>query len=250
MNKAQLEEALAIIVTEKVKEAGGVCKFERKFGINRSTIQHFIKKESLPSSQTLEILTKVMSIPDEVLALLRIYAKESDRKARHSRTKKTSPSTVQSNKKAVPSRSDQVSAENLKPAYLSVDDSVVSQVSQFAMKAIDWLKVIGILPVVENSEARVRFLLTSRSFRQIEGNLSEAELEDTCKLIEELRRRWAIIVELSDEKRELAVRTLTHEVNALYLTMRAAREKLPMAAVEMLERQAEAWDIIKSGKKG
>jgi hypothetical protein len=109
--------------------------------------------------------------------------------------------------------------------------------------------VSGLKPPASESNEQIRFLLTADTFKLLDIRFGLKEVSDTIELIkhlivmvQELRRRAAIIAEMSEEKERLGViKKLTNEIDELFLTLEAAKSEIPANSLEYITQQRQAF---------
>lgn len=103
----------------------------------------------------------------------------------------------------------------------------------------------GDIPVGEDLKG-IRFCLTEASFKPRPGRQwSRAEVEDTLKLLEELRRRFTAMAELDSPFRREYHDRLAHEIDELFLAARTSRIA-GAAALELLGKERETFDGMRA----
>lgn len=93
-----------------------------------------------------------------------------------------------------------------------------------------------ILSGVCEIEGQTRFVVTADTFQPLTGEVTNAEINDTLLLLQELRRRFAFFAQLTTpEMREVINQKLEEEVNELYVTLELCKEKLPFKAAALID---------------
>jgi len=109
--------------------------------------------------------------------------------------------------------------------------------------------VRGDIPVGEDLEG-IRFCFTEASFREFSGRqFSAAEVEDTRKLLTELRRRFTIIAGLDKPFKSICYKQLAREIDELHIVVSNA-SGLGAGMFQVLDAQRKTFDQIRDGKKG
>lgn len=96
----------------------------------------------------------------------------------------------------------------------------------------------------------MRFVLTKENFKTLDtGPWSEAEIDDTIKLITELRRRLVLLAQNpSSDIREHHIKRLGKEVDELYRSFAIVSSVVPIQAAEIVD--LERHDFLNREKKG
>lgn len=103
------------------------------------------------------------------------------------------------------------------------------------------------------ADGSVRFIFTRESFSAAAEALRPAEVEDTRRLVEELRRRLNLFAAVSDEPHRREIReTLGPELDELYNSMTAFGRTHPFASVRAIEENRkfdqQYWRKERGGK--
>lgn len=85
----------------------------------------------------------------------------------------------------------------------------------------------------------MRFVLTEGSFRKLDGVIGDREIDDTRRLIAELRRRFGIFSQLDakkhDAQRQKLAQALKSEVDQLFVAITQSRKVIPSGAAAYLQ---------------
>lgn len=94
----------------------------------------------------------------------------------------------------------------------------------------------GIVELPGQTVDGVRFVLTAARFRKLRGHISAQEIRDTQLLIEELRRRLALVAQIEDEdvRREFT-QQLGNELDQLFNAIELVSSVVPTEAAKRLE---------------
>jgi len=93
----------------------------------------------------------------------------------------------------------------------------------------------------------VRFVLTSGAFKRFEGQFTQPEIEDTKRLVQELRRRLNISAQLTDMSVRVRIgRALVREINELYLAIELCKEAVPSGAASRINQARVMFQSIQS----
>jgi hypothetical protein len=98
----------------------------------------------------------------------------------------------------------------------------------------------------------VRFVLRDGTFRKLDGKITDAEIDDTRRLIAELRRRFGIFAQLDaaqhrDQRQRLG-QALVKEVELLMVAIRQAHQVIPTSAEALLHDREEAKKVFNLNK--
>lgn len=104
--------------------------------------------------------------------------------------------------------------------------------------ASPWFELIlsGLIAFEDQKDDDIPFVLTTDSFRKLKGTITKKEIDDTVRLIRELRRRINAITQIMDlETRGNAADALSQEMDELYLAIELAKEVIPTGAAARME---------------
>lgn len=105
-------------------------------------------------------------------------------------------------------------------------------------------KVAG--PGGDGKTKKMRFMVTSENFSAVRTNMSRAEVQDTKKLIEELRRRFQVFSQVESlEERAKLWRELAAELDELYLAAVLLGEINPSGAIDELVKKRNLFGKIR-----
>lgn len=97
----------------------------------------------------------------------------------------------------------------------------------------------------------LRFCLTAETFRPMPGaQLSEAEMEDTVALCEELRRRMTLLVQFDPTTRNRVLRRLGKEIDELYIVMGLHKTETPSGSLHVLNLERGGFAEIRKDQEG
>lgn len=247
MNKQEALTILAGALKDATKAYATPSAFAREAKVPRRTLSNVVAERVFPSTMTLDKLLPFVKLTDEVRNHIKIHAEEASKKARNQlikRNKENRGKRVAKKKRVPKVRAVHAPALTGLPAVLAnLAPHGSNLVCELARLIGEQLRIAGFGE--PNKDDGVRFLLTQKSFRPLGATITQEEVEDTRHMVQELCRRWKLFAEIEDPAHRMTiVRMLGSDVNALFLVMRTAREQLPFAAAELLEKQARAMGIF------
>ena len=103
----------------------------------------------------------------------------------------------------------------------------------------------GFAEVGRQGHQGVRFVITADRFQPFEGRFTKAETEDTKLLIQELRRRLNVSVQITDiTERSRLANALARELDELYLSIELSKEAVPTGAAIRIGQMRSAFAKI------
>ena len=95
------------------------------------------------------------------------------------------------------------------------------------------------------SNGEVRFIVKSDDFEPIDANFTEAEIQDTKKLLEEARRRLKLFAQVKDDDlREVIQQAIMYEADELWLTITAVAAVIPLEIMPLIEDMRASFGIL------
>jgi len=90
----------------------------------------------------------------------------------------------------------------------------------------------------------IRFVLSSENFRRLDGEITDQEIDDTRRLIEELRRRLTVFARLDPVRRKdmraRIYQKLAPEIDHMFVAIRQTEQVIPTSAAAHLEELERA----------
>ncbi len=213
---------------------------EEKVGWVLGLVSHFRKHGNLPSP-------KRVDTPKESAVIKKVETRglgNASRPAQHP--------AVSMAQRSEPEATEAI-LQILKP-FIGTQEAVQALLARFEPRVFadaiikslqgrsDFVDALRGATEVGTTENGVRFCFTTTGFKEFaDGRINTAEIEDTRKLIEELRRRWQILSGEPDRIRREAMGQLGREMNELFLTIEASKVELPVNAADLIAEQRESW---------
>lgn len=95
------------------------------------------------------------------------------------------------------------------------------------------------------SNKDMRFIVSKENFKPISGKISDSEIQDTLKLITELRRRFLLFSQLTDiEQRAKILQSVSPEIDELYSALLLFGEAEPSQMIDELIRKRQLSQAI------
>jgi len=225
--KTLISERLQEYITKNLDGASD-GQSAKHFKVGRTTISRWLRKEALPSKDLFEMLTKKLRFTEAEkqkirTAIARISSIRS-LKGHKTRVGDARPAPKETDaQKSVSERLKDVE-QRLLAVEEAISDGGGSQERDEEPQ--------------ENQKPR--FALNAKNFIKVfSRRWSEEEVNDTCLLIEELRKRINVIARHpSDSVRQETLAKLGRELDELWHSYQIARSVIPMEAVKILDLES------------
>lgn len=255
MSEAMIDQAKELI-SRRMQELRTKSRLSwealaKHVGATRPTLYGWVKKKSLPSEKNIAGLAQVLSLNKRELALLR-KASERSRSLQRFRM-------VQSRKKREATTEDHLSGcsddpfVQLTKRVERLEKEVFSRSSGLRLISRD--QADGYVAGLQGEDwdyRGMRFVLTSKNFKVIDSSAwSEKEIQDTQKLVEELRRRLVVLAQIPyEDVRHHHIRRLAAELDELWRAYQSARSALPIEVVKMIDQERKYSQVFVDKQHG
>ncbi len=252
-----IEEAKALFskrLQEYIERHGHKVKdVFKSLNIGEWCVRRWNNKESLPSKKKFAVLAKHLKLSEQEeqfigKAIARLGSLKGLRSGATRRGEQTDNATFPSKLKDIEERMKIVEARVLK-----IEELIGVALKKDIVPRDASNKLMGDSASTQWDVNGMRFILTKDNFKTIDtGPWTDKEIQDTCLLIEELRRRLSLLAQNSSaDFKDKSLYGLSKELTELWRSYQIAQSVVPTEAAKLIdiERKNPSLMLVTSTKK-